>query len=216
MIRLANPNDLRAVVRVHQQAFPGFLMTELGPAFLRAYYQTVMDYSHPILLVYEGSSGALEGFAAGFMNPPQFYKRLKERRWQLAFSAGLHLMLRPARWRRVLASRHRAYQLAHQPAEPTATAELASLGVLPQSQGKGIGRQLVLAFLETAQAKGASRVILTTDAQQNDSVNRFYQRLGFQLRSQYWHSSTRLMNLYEYNFSGKDALIFSPTRSEPS
>jgi ribosomal protein S18 acetylase RimI-like enzyme len=196
MIRPATHSDLPQIVKVHEAAFTGFLMTELGPRFLKAYYQQVLDHSHPLFLVWQGNE-MIEGFVAGFIHPHEFYRRLRQNRWRFAWLAGTHLLLRPSRWRRVLASLRRTTQIAlDAPQKPLA--ELASLAVHPQSQGKGIGKALVLAFLAEAQARGVHEVYLTTDAHHNDSVNAFYQRLGFQLSRQFWHTPQRLMNEYSY------------------
>jgi ribosomal protein S18 acetylase RimI-like enzyme len=202
MIRVATQADLPQVVVVHQAAFKGFLMTELGPRFLRGYYQQVLAYPHHLFLVWQSAGEApIEGFVAGFLHPHAFYQQLRARKWSLALGAATHLICHPHRWGRVLASLRRAQTLAQPCDTGKLTAELASLAVLPQSQGKGIGKVLTLAFLQAAQDKGAQRVYLTTDALNNDAVNAFYQRLGFRVARQFWHTPQRLMNEYVYDFA---------------
>ncbi|MFQ3610114.1 MAG: GNAT family N-acetyltransferase [Fimbriimonadales bacterium] len=173
-------------------------MTELGPWFLREYYLTVLNYTPSIFLVAEAHAERLGGFVAGFLHPDRFYQQLKARQKVLAISAGRYLLFRPGCWRAVLASVRRVHRLADDSSGAVQTAELASIGVCPQFQGQGIGKALVLAFIEQARRLEAHRVTLATDAEKNDSVNLFYQRLGFQLQCQYRHTPTRLMNLYEY------------------
>jgi ribosomal protein S18 acetylase RimI-like enzyme len=202
MIRVATQADLPQVVAVHQAAFKGFLMTELGPRFLRGYYQQVLAYPHHLFLVWQSAGEApIEGFVAGFLRPHEFYQQLRSRKWSLALGAAAYLIWRPHRWGRVLASVRRAQTLAQPCDIEKLTAELASLAVLPQSQGKGIGRALTLAFLQASHDKGAQQVYLTTDSFHNDAVNAFYQRLGFRLARQFWHTPQRLMNEYVYDFA---------------
>lgn len=202
LIREATISDLSRVVAIHQVAFAGFFMTELGHRFLNAYYRQVLDFPHHLFLVCQSTlDSPIEGFVAGFLNPHEFYYRLKKRKWHLALCAAVHLIVRPHRWTHALASLRRAQNLTQLPRESLRIAELASLAVHPKAQGKGIGKALVLAFLELAQEQGAHKVYLTTDASNNESVNSFYQRIGFHLTHQFWHTPQRLMNEYVYDLS---------------
>jgi len=54
----------------------------------------------------------------------------------------------------------------------------------------------VLRFLEEAKRRGCVRVSLTTDRENNDRVNRFYQTLGFAIGRQYETPEGRKMNEY--------------------
>lgn len=201
-VREAQIADLRQVVRIHQKAFRGFFMTDLGPRFLTAYYRAIMAYNHRLFLLCHDASGTIEGFVAGFHNPNEFYKQLRTKKWHLALCAGSHLAFRPRLWVRAMAGLRRVRDLAQ--SNTTGTVELASIAVAPEAQGKGIGTVLVHAFLEQAHRQGARKVYLTTDACNNDSVNAFYQRLGFRLARQFWQTKSRLMNEYEYIFTEKD------------
>jgi hypothetical protein len=49
--REMNANDLDAVVAIHQEAFKGFFLTRMGPRFLRAYYNTVLDFGGRIAII---------------------------------------------------------------------------------------------------------------------------------------------------------------------
>lgn len=198
-IRAVQANDLPQVVAIHQQAFKGFHMTLLGPRFLAGYYQTVLDYPDTIFLA-AVDDGQLLGFVAGFVNPPQFYAMLRARKRALAQAAATHLVLRPHLWRRTLSSLRRAQSLADTGDQPH-LAELASIGVSPAAQGRGVGKALTLAFLDAARQRQATEVMLTTDAHNNDAVNRFYQNLGFQCIRQFWHTPDRLMNEYRITLS---------------
>ncbi|MCX7993308.1 MAG: GNAT family N-acetyltransferase [Fimbriimonadales bacterium] len=209
-VRTASPSDLDSIVRVHQQAFEGFLMTLLGPRFLRGYYQCVLTYAQPIFLVAE-REGQVVGFVAGFVNPPRFYAQLRQRKLPLALAAASHLMWRPRLWQRALSSLRRAETLALSNDEPT-LAELASVGVAPAAQGLGAGKQLVLAFLERARERGVAEVVLTTDAHHNDAVNAFYQKLGFTCMRQFWHTPERLMNEYRIRLEQVESPHQEPSR----
>jgi predicted N-acetyltransferase YhbS len=56
------------------------------------------------------------------------------------------------------------------------------MAVLPERQGRGIGGALVTAALELARAAGRSTLVVATAAADVGNL-RFYQRLGFRMRS---------------------------------
>jgi GNAT superfamily N-acetyltransferase len=60
--------------------------------------------------------------------------------------------------------------------------EIKNTAVAPSHQGRGIGRALVGAALALARGAGCSRLIVATAAADTGNL-RFYQRLGFRMRS---------------------------------
>lgn len=71
-----------------------------------------------------------------------------------------------------------------------------SLGVLPLTEGQGVGQALVETFLADMRRVGVAEVFLTTDAKENKRVNNFYVRLGFQRRRQIRTPEERVLNEY--------------------
>lgn len=65
---------------------------------------------------------------------------------------------------------------------PILVAELESIHVYPSYRSRGVGEQLLTAFLEWAAVKGAQRATVTAYAA-NDGARRFYARHGFALKS---------------------------------
>lgn len=135
------------------------------------------------------------GFVSGFVNPPSFYKELRRRRFRLALSACAGILARPRRLKTLVADYNRAGYSATSSSE-SSTAELSSLAVLPSAASHGLGSRLVRRFIETAWRLGAERVVLTTDAKNNDAVNRFYQRLGFTRLRDFEPRPGRVLNEY--------------------
>jgi predicted N-acetyltransferase YhbS len=60
--------------------------------------------------------------------------------------------------------------------------EVKNMAVLPRRQRHGVGRALVAAALELSRAQGRSALLVATAAADIGNL-RFYQRLGFRLRS---------------------------------
>jgi GNAT superfamily N-acetyltransferase len=66
--------------------------------------------------------------------------------------------------------------------ENPAEAEVKNMAVAPERQGQGIGRRLVEAAIELARADARSSLVVATAAADIGNL-RFYQRLGFRMRS---------------------------------
>jgi ribosomal protein S18 acetylase RimI-like enzyme len=193
-IQPLNETDLPRIVDLHRRAFEGFFLSALGPRFLRQYYRAVLRHEGGICL------GAFErdqlvGFAAGFVNPPAFYRSLREARVRMGLAAMPPLITNPLRAVRLITNYRRTGQAgaAHHHVQ---SSELASLAVDRAVEGRGIGGGLVRAFAKAAADLGAPTVTLTTDAVDNDPVNRFYSRLGFSLQRTFESQPGRLLNEY--------------------
>lgn len=190
--------DIPEVVKVHQRAFPGFLMTLLGPAFLYTYYQTILDCPDSIFLVVRDEKSEIQGFVAGFAHPEGFYRLLSARKKRMMLSASVHLIIRPHLWLRVLENMKLVSQRSSSNDCNSSDVELASIGVRPDCGGRGYGKILVRSFLEESKERSATFVHLTTDAHNNAAVNGFYLSLDFSLTSRSERAGGRLMNHYKY------------------
>ena len=76
--------------------------------------------------------------------------------------------------------------------------ELASICVDPALKGQGIGTKLIDYLKSIVDFKTYAFISLETDADNNDSVNRFYLNNGFQLKQTYITAAGRRMNEYHY------------------
>ena len=194
MIRPMTAADVPAVTDVHLAAFPGFFLTFLGRGFLRQLYRGIVEDASGIAFVSD-TEGRVTGFVAGTAVPARFYSRLmRQRLVPFAWHSGLAVLRRPSAIPRIL----RAFtKSSDAPRETTGRAELMSLAVLPTHREGGLGARLVEAFSAEAAAHGAKTVFLTTDAANNESVNRFYLRCGFTLARTFSTPEGRAMNEYE-------------------
>jgi len=191
VIRPATAADLCPIAELHQRAFRGFFLTQLGRPFLLRYYRAVLAYPAGILLLAEDARSVV-GFVVGFCEPGLFYRSLRRRALSLGFSMAPALLRSPCLLHRAVANFRRTGEAG--PHDDTQLAELSSLAVDPAAEGRGIGRALVKEFVAVAATNGAKSVYLTTDALENDAVNRFYLRLGFEVRRTFEATPGRLMN----------------------
>lgn len=199
VLRHMELNDIAVVVKVHQASFPGFFLSFLGPRFLSLYYTAVCEAPEGIALVCLGPGGEPAGFVAGSTNPRGFYSRLLKRNWWKFSLASVGAILRKPT---IVAQLARG--LTHPSRNPVGKdiAGLYSIGVLPESQGTGAGKELVQAFLLEARNRSCRRVFLTTDRDGNETANAFYQKMGFRIEHQFETPEGRAMNEYWIDLAG--------------
>ena len=76
-IREASANDLEQIISIHMAAFPGFILTKLGPAFLLELYTGFIQDDKGTLFVAE-REGQVLGFVAGTLDPDAFFSNGSE------------------------------------------------------------------------------------------------------------------------------------------
>lgn len=169
--------DLDAVVKIHQIAFKGFFLTRMGPRFLWAYYQAVLDFEANIALVADDTeTGTALGFAVGFRDPQGFYTLFRRRRKRLVPPMILAVLRDPALLPEIIRNTRRVEAQAQQAVDAV---ELSSIAVgVP---GRGIGSALLEAFASEVRNEAVQTLVLTTDAEGNDAVRQFYEARGFTL-----------------------------------
>ena len=175
IIRKMETSDLGAVVAIHKEAFEGFFLTRMGPRFLRAYYQAVLDFDASISLVaHDPESDRALGFAVGFRDPQGFYALFGQQRKRMLPAILLAVVRDPGLVPQILRNMRRVEAQTQQPVDAV---ELSSIAV--GAPGRGVGGALLEAFADKARSEGGHRLILTTDVDGNDSVRRFYEARGF-------------------------------------
>lgn len=184
--------DVKEVVIIHINSFRGFFLSFLGGKFLELFYKGIVSLNKGVGLVHINNN-RIEGFVCGAINPSDFFRQLLKKKWLQFSLASLGAVIKkpciiPRLWRAV-------YQPSSSP-KGNDKATLMSIGVDPAAQSKGIGKILILNFLERLKSKGVLEVNLTTDRLNNEKVNKFYQKLGFNLKKVYTTPEGREINEY--------------------
>jgi ribosomal protein S18 acetylase RimI-like enzyme len=201
MIKRMHKEDVPHVVAVHLESFHGFFLSSLGARFLSLYYSAICTAPEGIAYVYLNSSGIPSGFVVGTTNPMGFYSRLLKRDWLRFSFASLGAICRNP-W--VIPRIGRAFFHPSQNPSGEEIAGLYSIGVRPELRGTGAGKMLVEQFLKDAGERGCNKVFLTTDRDNNESINAFYQKLGFNVSGRYVTREGRRMNEYQIEIHGQD------------
>lgn len=177
IIREMEYTDLDAAVLIHKKAFHGFFLSRMGPQFLYAYYQAVLDFEASIALVaHDTETDCILGFAVGFRDPQGFYALFRQRRKRMVLAILLAVLRDPLLVPQILQNVRRVEVQSQQPVDAV---ELSSIAV--GASGIGLGGALLEAFADRAHSNGAHSLILTTDVRENDPVRGFYERRGFTL-----------------------------------
>ena len=173
-------------------SFHGFFLTFLGVAFLRELYAATLADPSGIGFVAEDERGIC-GFITGTTQPAGFYRRLiRNRWWRFVVASMKSVMTRPA----IILRLFRALSMPEQVTQKSRRGTLMSIAVLPEAQGKGIGKNLVRTFLVEAARRGVLWIDLTTDKNKNDATNDFYCQLGFVWERSFITREGRRMNEY--------------------
>lgn len=188
--------DVAALSALHRRAFPDFFLSRLGEPFLRQFYLGYLDDPDAVVAVARAADGRIVGAAVGSTRPAGFFSRLLVRRLAGFVGASILAALRDPRTvpRLLAAVKYRGDQ-----PPGSEGALLSSLCVDPSCRAAGIGGALDEAWRQRAVELGARTAFLTTDALDNEPVNLFHQRNGWQLTDQFTTPQGRRMNRYRHD-----------------
>ena len=189
--RIAKDEDIRSVARIHLVAFRGFFLSELGYEFLCAMYRAFLRSPCGLFVVFETEPDRVVGFAVGAL------QRRNDRWLAIRFLPHFLVAIVPAIMRNPVQTVKRLIARfidgGVAPQVPKGAAVLRSIAVLPSFRGFGAATCLIKDFELLALSKGARQVFLTTDELNNTSVQRFYERCGYNLFCRFHQDSKRAM-----------------------
>lgn len=176
-IREATTNDVDIIVEIHIDAFKEFFLTSLGSAFLKFYYTCFINNNDTIVMVAE-ENGVIYGFSASTKVCKGFNSRLIKTNL-LAFSILSLKMLftTPSSLLRLINNLTKKGEGVEDNED---YAELYSIGVSKDAQGKGVGKKLLTVSEQVMKEEGVIRVSLTTDYDNNDHAVGFYHSMGYE------------------------------------
>lgn len=188
--------DVEDVVRVHLASFPDFFASEMGGRVLKVYYSSLVRAGNPAFVLV--AEGAVVGFVTGFLA-----QRDASNIWLLnapsfALAAARELIAHPLLVLRTVRRLVERFRVDAQRRTREDGATLSSIAVLPSWRGHGRADDLMRQFISAVSAKGCTKVYLETDADENERINAFYARNGFQLERVRITSEGRRLNDYVY------------------
>jgi len=178
-IKELNISDVNAVVKIHQNAFSGFFLTQLGIKFLRVYYTSCIKSKLSTIAVGIFSpNDILLGFSIGSVQSKGYYKTILKDNFVDFFSIGLYLIFtKPLALIRLSKNMNKIKQES----DDGLYCELLSIGIDSSQKGKGHGTVLLEAFETEALKRGIKKIALTTDFNNNNGVIAFYKKARYKV-----------------------------------
>ena len=172
MVRVGCEADAAVAGQLHAEQITGGFLAFLGSGFLTRLYRRVCRSSSSFLLVAE-EGGRVVGFVAGSADVPGLYRAFLLRDGLAAAFHAMGPLLRG--WRRAFET------LRHGSSAGAGTGrgvELLAIAVDPSHQGRGIGEELVAAFLRQVVANHAHAAYVVVAVDNGRAVG-LYRRAGF-------------------------------------
>ena len=170
--------EIKALIAIHNHAFPCFFLTSLGNHFLSLYYSTVKKSKKGVLLGCY-TEGRLVGFCAATLVSASFYSQLiKDNLLLYMLEAFRLLFTRPKAVIRLYRNLTKKSVFINDKGD---YAELLSIGVDVDYQGEGVGRALLCELEKVVKSNGGHAISLTTDYDNNFRVQSFYFSLGYRI-----------------------------------
>jgi ribosomal protein S18 acetylase RimI-like enzyme len=214
-----SPEHLQQVVALHEECFPEYYLTNLGPSFLRAVYSWYVQGSEAIAHVAIDRGESVAGFVAGTVDDSNYRRSLFRRAWwPMALALVQRFISNPVLTLRLMDERkelvrqalstiltgrsREAGQTDVDSDKELHTASLVSIGVKPAARRSGLGAALSELFVREAWDRGCERIILSV-RDDNTEARRFYESMDWEEVSQSsraYHGSFSIT--YQKNYDG--------------
>ena len=189
-IRKIEKHEINQVVSIHKKAFNDFFLTQLGDDFLWHYYYSVSKNKNGILIGYYNDEKIL-GFSCATYLSRGFHKNLVKENLLRFGIIGIKLIFtKPGSLIRILKNFSKSDKSINDDGN---YAELLSIGVDPNIQGSGIGKQLHTELERQLILNGIKLLSLTTDFYKNDKTIGFYKSLGYEIMYEFTAYPNRKM-----------------------
>ena len=178
IIRKATQQDIDGIVKIHQEAFKDFFLTNLGKRFLSLYYGTFVNCNDGVVFCAVNDETIVGFSATSYISHGFNSKLIKQNLFKYGCEAVRLLFKQPKAILRLLRNLDKKAE-GNAVEDNGEYAELYSIAVKPGNQGSGIGKKLLIATEEDV-AKHNRKISLTTDYYNNEKTIGFYHSLGYQ------------------------------------
>ncbi len=176
--RILKPNEYRVLSVIHELAFSQLFLTSLGIRFLETYYKACLKSNDSIAVCVENDNNEIMGFATGSVKAKAYHKKLFLRNLHsFAYRGFVIAITHPASLIRLVKN----FDKEANPKDDGNYSELLSIAVLPELKGSGTAKNLLNCFEKEALIRGAKRVALTTDYDDNGRVVSFYKKNAYHI-----------------------------------
>ena len=167
------------VAALHIQGISAGFISSLGVGFVAALYEAIAEDKNSFGFVAVEHDKVL-GFVAFSTNLSKLYKYVALKK---GFKFGFILVKKMLSWRTIKKIWANLFYPKKMKQMDLPDAELLSIVVAPEGQGKGVAKQLTQAGFEECRKRGIDKVKVLVAAN-NESANKLYQKCGFELITQ--------------------------------
>jgi len=185
-----NLKHKHAVAELHRISIRTGLIAGLGQRFCEQLYWGMANTPYSFVLVVDDDQQNTMGFVCATSNASKMYSFVLMKRCFHLFFSVIHKLIRPSVILSAIKSilRPRTLKKSAQPDWDLPDAEIISIAVRPESQGRNIGTQLLKAALKRLKQMNCDRVhVVTSD--DNEKATAFYMKHGFKLLGKKTHHS---------------------------
>jgi len=189
-IREMTAEDLPAVAIAHMQAFPGSFITRMGKGASERYYRWQLEGPHDHFPIIAVMDGRVVGFCVGGISRGSLKGYLKKYKFYLAAQIALHPSIifnagffgRSATAIRSFFGKDKMQDKnTCIPGVRRESFGILAICVIPEAQGTGIAKELMVLSEAEAVRRGFSAMHLTV-ASENGRAIRFYEKLGYSVK----------------------------------
>lgn len=191
-IRDAILADAGACAIIHQREIHTGFLSQLGIRFLKLLYTGMICSDRVLCLVVEDENGQVVGFVSGSSHVGRFYKEFFVKRGLQAFLILLPKMVKPGTIKKILeTTKYKSDgDLSQIP-----KAELLAIAVDRSVRGTGVACDLTEALFKGCRDMEIQEIKVVVGAQ-NIPANKFYKKMGFELRSYIFIHDSEKSNVY--------------------
>jgi GNAT superfamily N-acetyltransferase len=171
-LRLAIYKDINEVSKLHYQYIPSGFLSSLGISFLNLLYKSMIDSKYAFCIVVE-EEGKIIGFVSGTVSVGGFYKEFLKKNFLMASIILLPKFLNLKIARRIFETFF--YPVKKEQNLPNA--ELLSIVVEKNYQGKGISQKLFERLVEEFSKKGINQFKVVVGSNLIPAC-KFYEKMG--------------------------------------
>jgi len=196
-IRLANKEDCQKVVKIHIQEIKWGFLSRLGEKFLCYFYQAMVNSQNAFLIIAEDNNFVI-GFVSGCVGLKKFYKEfIRKYIFKVSF-----ILLRKIFSPDIIGKILETMKYSGQEKNDLPQAELLSIAVLPEFQGKGVSQQLLDRFFIEMKKRNIEKFKVIV-GENLDRAVRFYEKNDFKFHSKSFVHKDMPSRIYIYNIENR-------------
>jgi ribosomal protein S18 acetylase RimI-like enzyme len=169
-------DGLRHLAALHHSVMKT-LLSDLGLPIVLRYYQAAQSDPDVIGLCAVSASGEVLGWAIGSPHPEMINARLRRPVvWFILQMVRLTFTRPGVLWQLITS----VFSSAGETGLKVDAIELTYIGTAADQRGRGLGKELLNAFMESSRAKGYRSVILSVEVE-NEPAIAMYEKAGFEI-----------------------------------